>query len=75
MNVKTNIGKSLQSLRKFRGYSLSYVANLTGKKRSTIHLYEKDKISISVETLILILNVYDYSLIEFFKDIEIEILR
>lgn len=75
MKVKTNIGLSLQSLRKSRGYSLRYVASLTGKERSTIHLYENDKISISVETLILILNVYDYSITDFFKDIEIEISR
>lgn len=75
MKVKTNIGQSLHSLRKSRGYSLRYVASLTGKEKSTIHLYEKDKISISVETLILILNVYDCSIIEFFKDVKIEIVR
>ena len=55
------IGHKLKLLRERKGYTLEEVGDLVGKSRKTIHSYESGAISISVENLKSLLNVYDYS--------------
>lgn len=63
------IGEKLRTLRENRGYSLEYVGNLVGKSRKTIHAYEMGVISISVDNLKALLEVYDYSAGKFLDEI------
>lgn len=70
MNFDINLGKKLKALRESKGYSLDYVAKLIGKHRSTIHLYEAGKISITINVLKELLDVYNVQVGKFLDEIE-----
>lgn len=70
MNFDINLSKNLKTLRESKGYSLDYVAKLIGKHRSTIHLYETGKISITINVLKDILEIYGISAGKFLDEIE-----
>ena len=67
------IGLKLKEIRTLRSFSLDDVGKLVGKSRKTIHDYEKGKISISVETLRQILQIYEIKISAFLTEIENEI--
>lgn len=70
MTTTQKIGEGLKKLREDKGYSLEDVATRVGKARQTIHKYESGSISISVEVLEEILNVYGISWGKFLDDID-----
>lgn len=70
MTTNEKIGECLRRLREDKGYSLEDVATRVGKARQTIHKYESGSISISVEVLKEILDVYGISWGKFLDDID-----
>ena len=58
MDINKEIGIKLKALRESKEYSLEYVAQRIGKARQTIFKYEKGMISISVDDLQDILDIY-----------------
>jgi len=69
MNIDEEIGKKLRQLRESRNYSLDDLAKLVEKHRSTLHLYEIGKVSISIPMLKRILDVYDENIAKFLDSI------
>jgi len=70
MSTAEQIGHELKKLRIAKGYSLEELGKLVGKSRKTIHAYETGVISMSVETLKAILDVYGESTGKFLDNIE-----
>lgn len=70
MTTREKIGRKLRRLRESKGYTLEELGTLVGKSRKTIHAYEQGIISISVDNLKDILNVYDMSWGKFLDDID-----
>lgn len=70
LTTTQKIGKKLQQIREDRGYSLEDVATKVGKARQTIYKYEQGFISISVDNLKEILDVYGISWGKFLDDID-----
>ena len=64
------IGEKLKQLREERNYSLEEVAERVGKARQTIFKYEKGIISISVDNLREILDIYGVSVGKFLDEID-----
>jgi transcriptional regulator with XRE-family HTH domain len=69
-NLPQNIATVLARLRKRHRLSYSKLEDLTGVSHSALHAYEHGEKNISVEKLSKILNYYDVSLSQFFKEIE-----
>lgn len=70
MTTREKIGRELRSLRESKGYTLEELGTLVGKSRKTIHAYEKGIISISVDNLKEILDIYGVSVGRFLDDID-----
>lgn len=70
LTTAMKIGLALRNLRELRNYSLEDVGSRVDKSRKTIHAYEQGLISISVQTLEEILNIYGVSVGKFLDDID-----
>ena len=70
LTTSEKIGLQLRILRESKGYSLEDLGKLVGKSRKTIHAYEQGIISISVDNLKDLLEVYGVSWGKFLDDID-----
>lgn len=68
--INQEIGKELKKLREAHKYTLEEIGTKIGKSRKTIHAYEKGSVSISVNTLKDILNIYNVNISKFLSNIE-----
>jgi len=68
LNINEKVGIKLKELRSKNGYSLEHIASRIGKARQTVHKYEKGMISISLDDLQDILNIYGIDVGEFLDE-------
>ena len=69
MDINQQIGLKLKKLRESRNLSLADVAQRLNKSRSSIHAYEVGRISISVDVLIELCNLYDVNYAKMLQEI------
>lgn len=69
MDINLQIGIKLKALRESKQYSLEDVAKRVGKARQTIHKYENGMISIAVDDLQEILDIYEITVGKFLDEI------
>ena len=62
INLKTDLGKRLLSLRKENGYNQDYVANKVGISRASLSYYEKGERSVDIEILYRLAEFYNVSI-------------
>lgn len=70
--VKKEFGKTLRSLRNYRGYSQEYVGDKTGLHRTYISDIERGERNISLINIIKICNVLETKPSAFFNEMEKE---
>jgi len=58
VTINQQIGVKLRGLRESNGYTLQQIGDRIGKSRKAIHAYEIGIVSISVDNLQAILNIY-----------------
>lgn len=68
--INKQIGEKLKQYREIKEYSLSEVASMVGKSKSSIHAYEIGRVSISVDVLIDLCNVYGINYVDFLEDVQ-----
>lgn len=66
-NFKNAISNELAYLRKMNGYSGKYLADMIGVSQQQISRYESAKTNITMETLVLILDILNCSLDNFLE--------
>lgn len=69
--INREIGVKLKHFRDLNGYSLSDVRLKVGKSKSAIHAYEQGKVSISIDTLVELCNVYGINYVDLLRDVNI----
>lgn len=69
--INRKLGAKLKHFRNLNGYSLSEVGLMVGKSKSAIHAYEQGKVSISIDTLVELCNVYGINYVDLLRDVNI----
>lgn len=69
LSTRKLISDKLRSIRAYLDYSIEYVATKAKLGKDTIYRYENNSVSMQVDVLERILNVYGYDFYIFFQEI------